>query len=127
MDEMEAGMTGIHKAMDTNGDGVVNVQEYVSYWCGAAPKYLKGSARGNKQPQFRKMDTNGDGSVSTAECVSLWSARFRDADENRDGKLTSQEYVQSVIIWFADMDPNRDSSVTIREWDTYWIGNCRTR
>jgi len=126
MDEMETGMTGIHKIMDANGDGTVDVREYISYWCGAAPANIKTPARGNKQPQFTKMDSNRDGTVSSGECQLLWSVRFRDADENRDGKLTSREYVQSLILWFADMDPNRDSSVTLSEWNKYWIGSCRT-
>lgn len=125
MDEMETGMTGIHKAMDGNGDRLVNVQEYVTYWCGAAPKNGKKPGRGNKQPQFSKMDTNRDGTVSTGECVALWTVRFRDADDNRDDKLSAKEYVQSIIIWFADMDPNRDSAVTMSEWKSYWIGKCR--
>ncbi len=125
MDEMETGMTAIHKVMDSNGDRLVNVQEYVTYWCGAAPKNGGRSARGNKQPQFSKMDRNRDGKISTEECVALWTVRFRDADDNRDGKLTSREYVQSVIIWFADMDPNRDSAVTMSEWKSYWIGKCQ--
>ncbi len=126
MDEMETGMSGIHKTMNTNGDDTVDVREYVSYWCGVAPAKLKAAARGNKQPQFSKMDTNRDGTVSSGECQVLWTVRFRDADENRDGKLTSREYVQSIILWFADMDPNRDSSVTLSEWNKYWIGSCRT-
>ena len=125
MDEMETGMTSIHKAMDTLGDGKVKVQSYVNYWCGAAPRTGKASGRGNSQPQFRKMDTNRDGAISTGECLALWTVRFRDADDNRDGSLTSREYVQSVIVWFADMDPNRDSLVTLREWNNYWIGKCR--
>jgi hypothetical protein len=125
MDEMETGMTGLHKAMDSNGDRKVNVQEYVNYWCGSSNKTGKASGRGNSQPQFRKMDTNRDGTVSTRECVVLWTVRFREADDNRDGSLTSREYTQSLIIWFADMDPNRDSLVTQREWNNYWIGKCR--
>jgi len=125
MDEMETAMAHIHKMMDTNGDRQVDVQEYVSYWCGVAPKKMKGSARGNKQPQFQKMDSNRDGRISSGECLALWTTRFHDADENRNGKLTPKEYVQSIIIWFADMDPNRDCFVTMREWNSYWIGRCK--
>lgn len=127
VEEMEAGMGGIHKAMDSDRSGVVDVEEYVAYWCGAAPKKVGKTSRRNKQPQFRKMDTNRDGKVSQGECVALWTVRFQDADDNRDGKLTAKEYVQSVIIWFADMDPNRDSEVTVREWNNYWIGSCQAQ
>jgi len=119
-------MSGIHKIMDADSDGTVDVRDYIRYWCGSAASNLKAAARGNKQPQFSKMDTNRDGTVSSGECQLLWTVRFRDADENRDGKLTSREYVQSLILWFADMDPNRDSSVTLSEWNKYWIGSCRT-
>jgi Ca2+-binding EF-hand superfamily protein len=125
IDEMETAMANIHKLMDTNGDRQVNVQEYVSYWCGVTPRKMKGSARGNKQPQFQKMDSNRDGKISSGECLALWTVRFHNADENRDGRLTTKEYVQSIIIWFADMDPNRDSLVTMSEWNSYWIGRCK--
>jgi hypothetical protein len=127
MDEMETGMAGLHKAMDSNGNGTVDVREYVSYWCGSTPQNLEASAHGNKQPQFSKMDTNRNGTVSAGECQALWAVRFRIADEKRDGRLTSQEYLQSLVLWFADMDPNRDSLVTASEWNRYWIGSCKAK
>jgi hypothetical protein len=127
MDEMETGMTHIHKDMDADRDGMVNVEEYVTYWCGAAPtaKDKKASTKGSKQPQFAKTDTNKDGSISPAECTALWTIRFNDADDNNDGKLTGQEYTQSLIMWFGDMDVNKDSSVTVTEWTSYWVGKCQ--
>ncbi|MRR34604.1 hypothetical protein EG829_07885 [bacterium] len=125
MDEMETSMANIHKMIDANGNRLVDVQEYLNYWCGAAPGKTNGAARGNKQPQFQKMDCNRDGRISSDECLALWTIRFQHADENRDGSLTSKEYVQSIIIWFADMDPNRDSLVTMNEWNRYWIGRCK--
>lgn len=127
MDEVEKGMTGIHKKMDTDGDRMVNVEEYLTYWCGAAPAETskKASAKGNTQPQFAKMDTNKDGSVSPAECMALWTIRFHDADDNKDGKLTGKEYTQSLIMWFGDMDANKNSSVTVTEWTSYWVGKCQ--
>jgi Ca2+-binding EF-hand superfamily protein len=125
MDEMEEGMTSIFKEMDTDKNGMVNVEEYVTYWCGAAPKTKKASAKGNKQPQFKKMDRNNDGKIDVVECTAVWTVRFADADANKDGKLTKQEYVQSLILWFADTDANRDSSITVTEWTNYWIGKCQ--
>ena len=62
---METGMTSIFKAMDSDGDGMVNVEEYVNYWCGSANKTEKASGRGNKQPQFKKMDKNNDGKIES--------------------------------------------------------------
>jgi len=127
MDEMEAGMTGIHKQMDNDRDGMVNVEEYVTYWCGAAPSdsSKKASAKGNPQPQFTKMDANKDGSVSPVECMALWTIRFNNVDDNKDGKLTGKEYTQSLIMWYGDMDANKDSSVTVTEWTSYWVGKCQ--
>jgi hypothetical protein len=127
MDEMEQGMTGIHKQMDTNRDGMVNVEEYVTYWCGAAPAegVKKASAKGSTQPQFSKMDANKNGTVEPAECAAIWTIRFNDADDNKDGKLTRQEYTQSMIMWFGDMDVNKDSSVSVTEWTNYWVGKCQ--
>lgn len=124
MDEMEAGMTGIHKAMDADGDKLVNVEEYLTYWCGAAPETTVKTGKGNAKPQFKKMDTNNDGSISPAECVALWTVRFNDADSDNDGKLTPKEYTQSLIMWFGDMDVSKDSSVTVSEWNSYWVGKC---
>lgn len=128
MDEMESGMTGIHKAMDADGDKLVNVEEYLTYWCGGAPATpapaKKPAAKGSARPQFNKTDTNRDGVVSQAECVALWTIRFNDADADKDGKLTSKEYTQSLIMWFGDMDSSKDSSVTTTEWTSYWVGKC---
>jgi Ca2+-binding EF-hand superfamily protein len=128
MDEMESGMTGIHKEMDTDRDGLVNVEEYLTYWCGAAPEAAattgKATAKGSAKPLFKKMDANKDGSVSPAECVALWTVRFNDADSDKDGKLTAREYTQGLIMWFGDMDVNKDSSVTVTEWTSYWVGKC---
>lgn len=127
MDEMEKGMTGIHKEMDTDGDRSVNVEEYLTYWCGAAPadSAKKASAKCGKQPQFKTMDANKDGSVAPVECAALWTIRFNDADDNKDGKLTGHEYTQSLIMWFGDMDVNKNSSVTVTEWTSYWVGKCQ--
>lgn len=125
MNEMEEGMTSTHKEMDTDKDGLVNVEEMVTYWCGAAPKGVKASTKGNKQPQFRKMDKNNDGKLSVGECVTVWTVRFSDADANNDGKVTKQEYVQSLIYWFADTDANLDSQITMTEWTNYWVGKCQ--
>jgi len=127
VNEMEEGMAGIHAEMDANKDGMVNVEEYVTYWCGAAPKAkaAKASVRGNKKSHFKKMDANGDGAVTSAECVAYWTVRFNDVDENKDGKLTKQEYTQSLIVWFADIDVDKDSSITVTEYNNYWIGACK--
>jgi len=126
MIEMEDGMTSTHKEMDTDKDGLVDVEEMVTYWCGAAPKGANAPKNGNKQPQFRKMDKNNDGKLSVNECVAVFTVRFHNADANKDAKVTKQEYIQSLIYWFADIDVNHDSAITATEWSNYWIGKCQS-
>ena len=69
-DEM---VQGIHKEMDTNNDGYINYQEYLS--SGSKNDFVKGAReKGMTVDEFKKWE-------------------FNRADENRDGKITKEELI----------------------------------
>jgi Ca2+-binding EF-hand superfamily protein len=128
MGEFEAGVAKNSETMDTDKNGMVDVQEYVTYWCGAPPKDAKtpkkASHRG-KKPLFRKMDTNRNGKVTGDECVAFWTIQFSDIDANKDGSVTKDEYGNKAVEWYSEFDVNKDGSVTVTEYTDYWVGACK--
>lgn len=92
---------------DVNGDGYLDVNEYV-----AQTIYI-----------FRQIDVNRDGSITEQE----WAvynpgynvARFKAADRDGDGKISLGEAVAFKMIQFFDVDTNRDGVITIEELLVY--------
>jgi hypothetical protein len=86
-------------AADANGDGVVNVDEYVGYVVGRVDG-MAHDPDGRLRPQdvpgvdmarFAAADRDGDGALSVGEVVAERMIVFFDADVNRDGVLTLDE------------------------------------
>lgn len=128
MGEFEAGITKNIEAMDTDKNGMVDVQEYVVYWCGAPSKDVKTPKKarhGSKQSLHRKMDANGNGKVTGDECTAFWTVMFTDVDANKDGLITRDEYGNKAVEWYSEFDVNKDGSVTITEYADYWVGTCK--
>lgn len=93
------------KALDTNGDGRVTVDE-------------------SKLPArfFARLDTNQDKAVTREElaAVSHFGAgksnfMFAKADANKDGKVTRAEGTQAALARFDLADENRDGAITRAE------------
>jgi hypothetical protein len=84
---------------DQNGDGYVNVDEYVAYIV-----YV-----------FGTYDKNGDHFLTPDELPSPEPAHFKSADRNGDGKLSLGEAVAIKMIDYFDIDTNHDGALSIEE------------
>jgi Ca2+-binding EF-hand superfamily protein len=84
---------------DQNGDGYVNVDEYVAYIIYAVGTY----------------DKNGDHYLTPDELPYSEPARFKSADRNGDGKLSLGESVAIKMIDYFDVDTNHDGALSIDE------------
>ena len=88
---------------DDNGDGVVNIDEFVAYTV-----YL-----------FRGYDKNGDRFLVIAEIPNANPVRFKTADRDGDGRLSLGEAVAARVIDFFEMDTDRNGVITITEVRAY--------
>jgi hypothetical protein len=95
----EQGIRTAFTQADQNGDGYVNVDEYVAYFIDA----------------FHGYDKNGDHSLVEAELPNSVPERFRSADRNGDGKLSVGEAVAFKMIDYFDIDTNHDGVLSIDE------------
>jgi len=84
---------------DTNGDGYVNVDEYVAYII-----YV-----------FGTYDKDGNHFLVPAELPQPDPERFKSADRNGDGKLSLGEAVAIKMIDYFDIDTNHDGALSIDE------------
>lgn len=73
------------KMFDTNGDGVVDLEEF--------------KASGGTEENFRKLNKSGNGKVTVEEAqtnplvVENFAVSFDEADTNKDGNVTYEEYL----------------------------------
>lgn len=128
MDEFEAGTAKNLEAMDADKSGMVDVKEYVTFWCGAPAKDAKAAkktAHKGKKSLHAKMDANRNGKVTGDECVAFWSIRFSDVDASKDGLIATDEFGNKVVEWYAIADVDKDGSVTVTEYADYWVGKCQ--
>jgi len=106
------------KEIDSNADGSISQQEYMSY------KQKQAESR------FQQLDTDKDGLVSLEEFASgsarmyghkNWHGRdgknsiFSRLDANGDGSISQQESLTAWTNWFNRIDANHDQTVTIDE------------
>lgn len=86
-------------AADTNGDGIVDVGEYVAYFTEV----------------FRALDTNGDGRLTPADLADLDAEAFARADRDGDGTVSLGEAIAERMIVFYAADANGDGVLTLNE------------
>ena len=112
------------KASDSNGDGVLSVQEVSA----AEAKGLKqrvGVARQRMEQEFTKLDTNKDGQLSKAEFMAAAPTGPTTApnganilaqlDKNKDGKVSVDEYRAPLLGRFDAIDTNHDGTISNAE------------
>jgi hypothetical protein len=91
------------RAADVNGDGAVNVDEFVAHFIGV----------------FADLDKNRDGKLAFADIPNADAARFRAADRDGDLMLSLGEVVADRIYHFFEMDTNRDGVISLEELLAY--------
>jgi hypothetical protein len=80
------------KALDKNGDGQLTVDEYIGPWATNAPPPGADGRRPPPLPLVLALDANGDGIIDASEIANA-SAALLKLDKNGDGKLTPREYM----------------------------------
>lgn len=90
-------------AADADGDGYVDVNEYVAHFVGL----------------YASVDPNRDGSVTQADVPNVDPKRFAAADRDGDGMVSLGEAVAERIILFFDIDTNRDGAISLDELSAF--------
>ena len=116
------------KAIDTNGDGTLSVQEISA----AELKVLQtraGAVRGRLDAEFAKLDTNKDGQLSKAEFMAAAPAgpttapngapALAQLDKNKDGKVSIDEYRAPRLSVFDKADTNHDGTISTAEQQAF--------
>jgi hypothetical protein len=82
------------KTLDKRGDGRLTLDEYIGPWAADtnAPPPGPGGRRPPLLPLVKALDINGDGIIDVSEMANA-SAALLKLDKNGDGKLTPHEYL----------------------------------
>ncbi len=89
-----ANATAALKTLDKNGDGRLTLEEYIGPWASRtnAPASNSPEKRPPLPPVVKVLDTNGDGIIDANEMANA-PAALKTLDKNGDGKLTPDEYL----------------------------------
>ena len=93
-------------AMDADGNGRLDVDEYVA----AVVQH------------FGELDADRDRMLTAAEIGDADPAAFATADRDGDGMLSLGEAVGDRMVRFFDADASRDGMVTLTEINAYLEG-----
>lgn len=96
-DEAAAQVEAVFAAMDSDDDGELTEEEYMSVRMG--PRFGQGlnearqkAMQERKKARFVEMDPDKNGKVGQAEFIAGGKARFQAADTDKDGKVTPWEF-----------------------------------
>ena len=110
----------VYDALDTSGDGVITIPEYLRVWGGwARPNYKEQEAK-----LARRLEHLGKGSDGTSGSkpgrVGPPSVEqiFKVMDRNKDGKLTKAEFRGPAHV-FTSADKDVDGEVTRAEMEAF--------
>ena len=82
------------KALDKNGDGQLTLDEYIGPWARGTngPPAGPDGRRPPALPLIKALDVNGNGIIEASEIANASVALLK-LDKNGDGKLTPDEYL----------------------------------
>ncbi|MDP6636591.1 MAG: hypothetical protein QGG42_16960 [Phycisphaerae bacterium] len=127
----------VYDALDTNGDKVITIPEYLRVWGGwARPNYKAQEAKlasriaklgkgGGKPSGKPDGGDKGKGSAKPSGGPPSVDRIFKIMDSNKDGKLTKSEFRGPEFV-FTGADKNKDGVVTRKEMETF-RSNARTK
>ena len=121
---MVRNVDGNFKAIDTNGDGVLDSAELTAAE-GKVQQQRIAQMRTRFEADFNKLDTNKDGSLSKVEFMAAaphasstppnGAAVLGQLDRNKDGKVSADEYRGPIMARFDAIDTNHDGSISSAE------------
>ena len=80
------------KTLDKKGDGQLTIEEYIGPWATNSPPPGFEGRRPPLPPLIKVLDANGDGIIDASEIANASTALLK-LDKNGDGKLTPDEYL----------------------------------
>ena len=100
-DEVAARHEEVFAAMDSDDDGKLSDDEFISGQMGlgrgAGPRHEQRQAR--KRERFQALDNDDDGSVSQSEFMTAGQQRFAASDQDQDGKVSVWEFRSQRRAW----------------------------
>jgi len=132
---MGAEIEAIFAVGDVNGDGEIDIDEFINVMCPAATTLIariKGQFKSveDMEENFKKIDINGDGKISRAEMMEFGSfteqevdAVYDLGDADKDGEIDLQEFIG--VMQTAVPVPYSESGETVRvgNTDVYKVGS----
>lgn len=91
-----------HAAADVNGDGHIDVDEYIAYFVAA----------------FQRLDTDNTGYLTMDDFDDVDPERFRAADRDGDGRISLGEAIAERIILFFEI-AGEDGTITVDDLIAY--------
>ena len=103
------------EAIDSNGDGMLYVEELVQYF-DLRQAAFRGQVRARTADQpdtmFTALDTDGDGLLKARE-IHEATSRLRRLDRNNDRHLQSHEIPGSMVVGFVRGNPQSDGFLQV--------------
>ena len=112
------------KAVDTNGDGTLNIQEVNAAEARRQQAMIQ-QVQTRYTQEFGKLDTDKNGQLSLAEFRAMapqpkysgnaGQLALQKLDKNKDGKVSADEYRAPMLAGFDQMDTNKDGTLSQAE------------
>jgi len=117
LEELQAYATKMHKSRDTDGNGVINQEEFKTQHPHAQERQKR------RQERFTQMDSDGDSTISKEEFQTFGTQRrqekaakrFAMVDRNKDNVISLEEMQDMQKQRFDRMDRNKDGKIDSSE------------
>ena len=91
------------EAADVNGDGMVNVDEYVAWFVRV----------------FRDIDAEDRGFLTAGQLQNVNAERFASADRDGDGRISLSEAIADRMMLFFDVDGDENGVLSLSEVEAF--------